>query len=56
MTSSYEQPSFIKEVIDLERRRIALVDQLLADNGALMLDDLFQDHRKKPTEACSPRW
>ena len=41
MISSYERPSFSEAEIDLERRRIAVIDQLLAERGALMADHLF---------------
>uniref|UniRef100_A0A914V8K9 Uncharacterized protein n=1 Tax=Plectus sambesii TaxID=2011161 RepID=A0A914V8K9_9BILA len=41
MSAFSGRPSFSKGEIDLERRRIALIDQLLAENGAMMIDDLF---------------
>lgn len=42
MNKLYERPTFSEAEIDLERRRIALIDQVLAEKGALMLGDLFE--------------
>uniref|UniRef100_A0A914VHV2 Uncharacterized protein n=1 Tax=Plectus sambesii TaxID=2011161 RepID=A0A914VHV2_9BILA len=42
MSAFSGRPSFSKWEIDLEKRRIALIDQLLADNGAMMINDLFR--------------
>uniref|UniRef100_A0A914WX02 RGS domain-containing protein n=1 Tax=Plectus sambesii TaxID=2011161 RepID=A0A914WX02_9BILA len=42
MSALSDRPSFSKGEIDLERRRIALIDKLLAENGAMKIDALFR--------------
>ena len=47
MSEPFIIPSFSEAEIDLEERRIVLLDQLLAENGALGIEDLFDVVRKK---------